>query len=118
MWVYQARLVKVVDGDTVDMLIDQGFRVQITQRVRLLGVDAPERDTPEGKAAKAWVTEWFTVTGAARALLGQGLWPYEVTTHKPARDKYDRWVAEIWCKERSITQELLNTGIALPWPAR
>lgn len=38
-------LVKVVDGDTVDVVIDLGFSVSIRQRVRLLGVDTPESRT-------------------------------------------------------------------------
>ena len=49
---------KVVDGDTVDVLIDLGFDVLIRQRVRLLGIDTEEsrtRDLTEkvyGKHAK------------------------------------------------------------------
>jgi micrococcal nuclease len=36
------RVVKVVDGDTVDLDVDLGFHVHLTQRFRLLGVNAPE----------------------------------------------------------------------------
>ena len=36
---------KVVDGDTVDVVIDLGFDVRVSQRVRLLGIDTPESRT-------------------------------------------------------------------------
>ena len=57
---------KVVDGDTVDVLIDLGFDVLIRQRVRLLGIDTEEsrtRDTVEkiyGKHAKKKILNWVT----------------------------------------------------------
>ena len=46
MYEYKCTLVKVVDGDTVDIDIDLGFDVVLkNQRVRLVGIDAPESRT-------------------------------------------------------------------------
>ena len=43
---YDVRLVKVVDGDTVDVDIDLGFGMAyVKQRVRMLGIDTPESRT-------------------------------------------------------------------------
>ena len=60
MYEYRARLVKVVDGDTVDVDIDLGFGIWMKdERVRIMGIDTPEsrtRDKVEklfGKAASA-----------------------------------------------------------------
>ena len=60
MYEYKAKLVKVVDGDTVDVDIDLGFGVWLkNERVRIMGIDTPEsrtRDKVEkifGLAAKA-----------------------------------------------------------------
>ena len=57
---YDVRVIKVVDGDTVDVDIDLGFGVTLTdERVRIMGIDTPEsrtRDKVEdlfGEAAKA-----------------------------------------------------------------
>jgi micrococcal nuclease len=42
-FVYRLKTVaKVVDGDTVDLDLDLGFSITLRQRVRLIGVDAPE----------------------------------------------------------------------------
>jgi len=45
MYEYKAKLVRVVDGDTIDCIIDLGFNVRIKERVRLKGIDCPETRT-------------------------------------------------------------------------
>ena len=58
-------ILKVVDGDTVDVIIDLGFDVFLEKRVRMAGVNAPEsrtRDLEEkakGLKTKAWLIEKF-----------------------------------------------------------
>ena len=60
---YRAICVKVVDGDTVDTMIDLGFETWVKRRVRLYGIDAPKsrtRDLEEkkkGLEAKAFVKD-------------------------------------------------------------
>jgi len=43
---------KVIDGDTVDLLVDLGFRVCVNQRFRLLGVNTPEIYRPVSEQEK------------------------------------------------------------------
>ena len=68
MYEYQAIIERVVDGDTVDVMIDLGFDVWTKQRVRLMGIDTPEsrtRDLREkkfGKMATARVLELIPLT--------------------------------------------------------
>ena len=48
MYQYYVREVKsVVDGDTIDVVIDLGFNVLFEQRVRLAGIDTPESRTSD-----------------------------------------------------------------------
>ena len=60
---YSAKLVRVVDGDTCDAMIDLGFNVWVKNRIRFYGVDTWEsrtRDLEEkklGLAAKAYVKD-------------------------------------------------------------
>jgi len=61
---YKAKLVRVIDGDTIDVDIDLGFDVWLKkQRIRLAGIDAPESRTRNklekalGLAAKERLTE-------------------------------------------------------------
>ena len=64
MYEYKAHVVKVVDGDTVDVDIDLGFGIIMKdERVRIMGIDTPESRTSDkveklfGKAASARVKE-------------------------------------------------------------
>ena len=48
MFEYKCKLVRVVDGDTVDVDIDLGFGVWLRkQRIRLYGIDTPESRTSD-----------------------------------------------------------------------
>lgn len=68
MYIYNCSLLRVIDGDTIDALIDLGFDVSIKQRIRLYGIDTPEcrtRDLEEkalGLAAKQRLIELLPVT--------------------------------------------------------
>lgn len=102
----RARLVRVVDGDTLDVLLDRGFLDTSVRRLRLVAVNAPERDTAEGQAAVAFVARWL-------AEAGDGEWPLAVVTL--ATDKYGgRWDA--WVYRHSdgdcLNQALIREGHA------
>lgn len=61
---YSAKVVKVVDGDTIDVLIDLGFKIHHKARVRLYGVNTPESRTKDlaekqlGLKAKSFTEDW------------------------------------------------------------
>jgi micrococcal nuclease len=87
------KVVRVVDGDTIDVLLSSG-RI----RVRLHGVDAPERDQPGGRAATAWLSKQ----------LGN-----EVVQLEPvSQDQYERMVAVVHRDGRNINRELVRAGQA------
>ena len=91
MFTYAAKLIEVIDGDTVDLLIDLGFGVHVKERCRLYGIDAPEMPTEAGKAAKAHLESLLGATGelfvATRKM-----------TRKPKEktDKYGRYLAVLY----------------------
>ena len=49
MYIYKAKLDRVVDGDTIDVNIDLGFDVSVKKRVRFVGMNAPESRTRDLK---------------------------------------------------------------------
>ena len=86
MFEYQCKIVKVIDGDTVDVDIDLGYGVWLKkQRIRLYGIDTPESSTRDleekkyGLVAKAFVESHLPV-GSMRTLI----------TVKDAVGKYGR----------------------------
>ena len=62
MYTYRVKSVnRIVDGDTIDVTIDLGFSIHIDQRVRVAGIDSPEKRTrdAEEKALGIDAPEWM-----------------------------------------------------------
>jgi micrococcal nuclease len=89
IYIYKAELIRVVDGDTVDLIVDLGFDTLRKERFRLYGVDAPEMNTAEGKEAKAWL---IGILGPYGAIYVQTL----QHNTKAKRDKYGRFLAVLY----------------------
>lgn len=106
MYNYKAKVIKVIDGDTVDLNIDLGFHIWVVKRVRLSGIDTPELYTQTGKTAKAFVEN----------LLPIGL-TVTITTKLDSSDKYGRVLGEITIDNNltSLNKILLNNGLASPY---
>ena len=92
MYEYRCTVVKIIDGDTVDVDIDLGFGVWMKkQRIRLYGIDTPEsrtRDLEEkkyGLAAKDFMTEMLDDDGGIT-----------LKTHKDKEGKFGRILGELW----------------------
>tara|TARA_R110000824_G_scaffold58548_1_gene158163 strand:- start:196 stop:594 length:399 start_codon:yes stop_codon:yes gene_type:complete len=47
MYIYEAKVLRVVDGDTIDALIDIGFSVWVKKRIRFYGINTPESRTKD-----------------------------------------------------------------------
>lgn len=63
IWVYPATVIRVVDGDTVKLLLDAGLRTYIKASCRLLGVDTEElSSTDPVRHARAVETKLFLET--------------------------------------------------------
>lgn len=122
-FVYRARLARVVDGDTVDLWVDRGFRDYTERRFRLLGVNAAEmhaKDAAEREKAQA-AKEWLETTlGVAmeRAVElwvqdSAGPWPFLIRTEKA--DAFGRWLADIWIGDVNVSVAMLAAGHAKPY---
>ena len=113
---YRAKCLRVVDGDTIDVLTDLGFRVGWEQRIRLFGIDTYElNDSDSAKRALAADGKTYV---AAR-IEGKDV---VLNTFKDRGDKYGRWLAVVhyladdgaW---HEMNEELLSEGLALPMKA-
>ena len=52
MYNYQSKLIRVIDGDTIDAMVDLGFDIWIKVRIRLYGINTPETRTKDLKEKK------------------------------------------------------------------
>jgi len=115
MYTYKAKVIKVIDGDTIDCEIDLGFHIKITKRVRLSGIDAFESNSrvleDREKAAKAKAKLTFTLTNKYVILV----------TELDKADKYGRVLGSIYESKKefetnnSINLKLIQEGLAIPY---
>lgn len=105
---YWAKIVKVVDGDTVDVLVDVGFHMQAQIRIRLLGVDTPEifgvkRNTPEYKAGVA-------ARDYLKGIIPHGTW-IELSAYAAnaggKREKYGRWLGMLHVEGVNVNELMI-----------
>jgi len=108
MYEYQATIRSIYDGDTCRADIDLGFGIwTANQQLRLIGIDAPEMGTTEGKQARDYLRELMPVGTTVR-----------LRTHKDEAEKYGRWLAEIYLTEPAgtdVNQTMVLTGHAVPY---
>lgn len=83
LFTYRGLVEKVIDGDTLKVLIDLGFDQWTRQVLRLRGLNCPEIQTPEGLAARRFVES--RLRAAAPVIL-----------QSSRSDKYDRYLADIF----------------------
>jgi micrococcal nuclease len=112
MYTYRAIVDRWVDGDTVDLVVDLGFTVQVRTRFRLLGIDTPEVNRIASREA-----------GNAAADFARGLAPagseVHVVSHKTG--KYGRWLGVVTPiiddapAAVSVNDALLDSGHAVPY---
>ena len=105
---YKAKLIRIIDGDTIDAQIDLGFDVFVNKRIRLWGINAPETRSKDEEVVRAGKRSLMRV-GSILALSGG---EFEVITH--GNGKYGRCLGEIFVKDHkeSINQILINEGLA------
>lgn len=103
IWKYRAKVVRVVDGDTYELLIDLGFNILLKRNCRLYGVNTAEihgEERPKGLQVKKFVID-----------LIEGK---DITILSPAKDdKYGRVLAKIVLPDGTdLAETLLAEGMA------
>ena len=118
MYEYKAKILKVIDGDTVDVDIDLGFGVILTdERVRMMGIDTPESRTRDK------VEKTFRLPSKARLneILGEDT-ILQTQINKDGEDmkgKFGRILGdfqiEVDGETKLATQMLVEEGHAVPY---
>ena len=114
MYEYKCKLVKVVDGDTIDVIIDLGFDLYKKERVRIAGIDTPEKRTRdlEEKELGIDATNWMkgtledTIKGEDELTIRTEL--------KGGMGKYGRLLGWLYVGESdvSLNEQMITEGYA------
>lgn len=121
MYEYAARIVRVIDGDTLVADVDLGFHVTVRETFRLTGIDTPEihgvkknsEEYRRGMETKKFVEKLLELTD----------WRVMLLTKKDEQGKYGRWLAEVlpmleeggvhpWTSS-SLNETLVREGLAV-----
>ena len=108
---YQAKVIKVVDGDTIDLDIDLGFDIILSkQRIRLYGIDTPEsrtRDQEEkhyGKLSSSFVK--------SRCKKGTYI---TLRTHLDKKGKFGRILGELIVEGTNLNKQMIKEFLAVKY---
>jgi len=112
MYTYHAKVDRVVDGDTMDLVIDLGFKITTLQRIRLRGINTPEtynvkKDSEEykkGMEAKEYVVQ----------RMEENNYKVIVETNKDV-GKFGRYIGVIRFEDSQVTlnDDLVTKGLAV-----
>ena len=101
------QVVKVVDGDTIDIIIDLGFDLTKKERVRLAGIDTPESRTRDLEEKELGLEAKDFLTRRLEDGMVSGL---KVKTEKDG--KYGRMLGWVFCGQTNINEEMVYRGYA------
>ena len=114
MYEYKCKIIKVVDGDTVDVDIDLGFGMWIKdERVRIMGIDTPEsrtRDKVEKKFGLASKAKLKSLLGKSGVLKTQ--------VNKKGEDmkgKFGRILGDFIVGTKKVSKIMCEEGFAVPY---
>jgi endonuclease YncB( thermonuclease family) len=99
MYQYKADFVRAVDGDTVELTVDLGFDIRVDTVFRLYGIDTPERGQVGWAEATAFVKSFFAKNPT-------------VTINTYKKEKYGRWLAEVFAGTESLNKLLVDNNLA------
>jgi len=104
-YIYKANVIKVYDGDTITVIVDLGFKIKTTEKIRLSNIDTPEirgSEREDGLVSKKWLLD---------KILGKDI---ILKTFRDKKGKYGRYIGEIYLEgeEISLNEQLINNGLA------
>ena len=99
---YQATVLSIHDGDTMTLRFDLGRRIYSEDSIRLYRINAPELSQAGGKEARDYLRSLVPLGALVR-----------VQTHKNARDKYGRWLGDVWYNSICLNDHLVDSGHAV-----
>ena len=112
MYHYKAKVERIVDGDTIDVVIDLGFKITTFQRIRLANINTPETYIvkKDSEVFKKGIISRLFVEQRIAANNNE----IELQTEK-VTEKYGRYIGTIWLADSttSLNDELVEKGLAV-----
>ena len=107
-WFHCTEVRRVVDGDTLDMTVDLGFRLTTVQRFRLANYNAPESRGNERRLGLL----------ATRDLEGRISCANQIVVQTGKAGSFGRWICHLYLDEVSVVPQLIREGYGVAWDGR
>lgn len=101
---YSATVVSIYDGDTITVMVDLGFGVQVKQKLRLARINTPEvkgAQREQGIASRDYLI--------ALVPIGSQI---DIRTIRDSQEKYGRYLAEVFKEDICVNDLLVQAGMA------
>ena len=109
MYEYNCEVKRIVDGDTVDVVIDLGFDIHYSSRVRLYGIDTPEsRTRNKDEKVRGLMSKKYLTDALSK---GQVV----IKTHKDKKGKFGRVLGEMYVADKNINLMMVNDHLAVKY---
>ena len=110
MYEYSCVVDRVVDGDTVDVTIDLGFKIFHKARVRMYGIDTPESRTRDlDEKARGILSKSFLQDALVQSN------KVIIKTQKDAKGKFGRILGELYVNDININQLMVDKYLAVAY---
>ena len=110
MYEYSCEIDRVVDGDTVDVIIDLGFKIFHKARVRMYGIDTPESRTRDlDEKARGILSKSFLQDALVQSN------KVIIKTQKDAKGKFGRVLGELYVSDININQLMVDKYLAVAY---
>ena len=101
---YKAKVIKVIDGDTFDAVIDLGFKISVKDRFRMYGVDTPELRTRDKKEKKRGLM--------VKNYVKDRIEGKEIIIKTQKQGKFGRYLADVFINGECLNTTLIMKGYA------
>ena len=110
MYEYKVKVVEVIDGDTIDVVIDLGFDIFTNKRIRLYGIDCPESRTTDLHEKKIGIE----AKEYLKQLIGNTSNVIIKTLSTDAYEKYGRVLGQVYIDSSasSVNDLMISRGYA------
>lgn len=110
MYEYKVKdIIKIYDADTITITADLGFNISVTETFRLWGINAPEMkgDSKDaGTISRDWLRNvMYTALETNKDII--------IKTKRDEKEKYGRWLAEVFIDGININEQLVAEGLAV-----
>ena len=109
MYEYNCEVKRIVDGDTVDVVIDLGFDIHYSSRVGLYGIDTPEsRTRNKDEKVRGLMSKKYLTDALSK---GQVV----IKTHKDKKGKFGRVLGEMYVADKNINLMMVDDNLAVKY---